>query len=280
MERNDLLNEIIASSATAYERESSPQPASVSYQNTDLAAPYKAGNFNFSYKGGSDEAVVTFKAFLRFRNGIEQPEKDKFRRVLKDSVSCWDRAAQLEIKDNTGAYSKKIVLRFQLAEVSKKEEANKVIDVYKEGKRLVPFFPKDVLGVVARQVNVHADIDVKTMAHELGHVWGALDEYNRSFKSVGHVGRKSPLLKDTSALMHDGDEFRVRYFTHFGRAILKVFFNLEKYRRPVIINKTPVATAINGRISLLKRDISGALPYSTDQQFNPRFTTIQVARRR
>ncbi|MEZ4776194.1 MAG: hypothetical protein R3D00_23675 [Bacteroidia bacterium] len=279
MDRNNVTAEMNSPHDKAATRPQAAISKTIWLHNTDLDAPYIGGNFNFLYNSGSNEAIITLNAFLKFRENFSSAEKTNFIKVLKEAASYWDRAARIEIMDANKKYTKSITLRFLVKIVSQKKNANKVIDVFQKGKRVLPFFPKNT-EVVAREVNVHIDISKKTMAHELGHVWGYPDEYERGGKFIGHVGKGSPLIKDIKALMNHGDEFRGRYFTHIGRAILaKGFSHLDEFMQPVVVNGKVAATATIGRIVLLKKNISGEAPYPTNQDFNPKYTMFQVAQR-
>jgi hypothetical protein len=143
-----------------------------------------------------------------------------------------------------------------------------------------------------REINVFIGTTRNVLVHELGHVWGLLDEYDTKWIemkfSPGHVGSSSPLIKDTKAIMNIGyqdevsnsGEFRTRYFTHFGRALLPGFRGLKNYIRPVKHGGRTIAQTIQGRIALLKKDIAGSAPYTTDMPpFNPQFTYFQVTKR-
>ncbi|MDX2248682.1 MAG: hypothetical protein SF052_17990 [Bacteroidia bacterium] len=279
MDRNNIMSEVNLRQDKVNTSPMTARSKTIWLHNTDLDAPYVGGNFNFLYNSGSNEAIITLNAFLKFRENFSSAQKNDFIAVLKEAASYWDRAAKIEIMDANKQYTQSITLRFVVKIVSQKKNSNKVIDVFPSGKRVLPFFPKNT-EVVAREVNVHIDIDKKTMAHELGHVWGYPDEYERGGKFIGHVGRKSPLIKDIKALMNLGDEFRGRYFTHIGRAILgKGFSHLDQFMQPVVVNGKVAATATIGRVVLLKKDIKGDPPYPDSREFNPKYTTVQVAQR-
>lgn len=142
-----------------------------------------------------------------------------------------------------------------------------------------------------RELNVFIGSSRNVMVHELGHVWGLLDEYDvrwveKKF-SFGHVGTGSPLLRDKTAIMNEGymdergntGEFRGRYFKHLGRAILNAYWGLKNHVIPIQRNGKVVARSVQGRVALLKRNIAGAAPYANDVlPFNPRFTVIQVTK--
>jgi hypothetical protein len=166
-----------------------------------------------------------------------------------------------------------------------------VADVFAAGGRTAWPFAKD-RETVRRELNVFITSSRNTLIHELGHVWGLLDEYDTAWLekkfSPGHVGTDSPLVKDKKAIMNEGymdetgntGEFRGRYFQHFGRALLKSFWGLKDYMIPVRFNGKTVAQNVQGRIALLKKDIAGSAPYTSDvPPFNPQFTHIQIAKR-
>ena len=98
-----------------------------------------------------------------------------------------------------------------------------------------------------------------------------------------HVGAGSPFVQDKKAIMNedysDAGEFRTRYFRHFGRALLGAFWNVPEFVIPVKHNGKVISKTIQGRIALLKKNIAGALPYTTaPSSLNPVFDTIQIAK--
>jgi len=266
-------------------------PKTILLYNTDLNAPYFGGNFNFLYNGGADEATITFNTYLSYRKKYTDVQKRDFVNWLRDAVAVWDSAAEVQVKDNSGNYNKRIKLRFRLNLVSKAENANKITDIHPNNTWSSWFNGKN-REIVMRELNVFIGSARNVLVHELGHVWGLLDEYHTKWIemkfSPGHVGSSSPLIKDTKAIMNIGyqdeasntGEFRTRYFTHFGRALLGAFWGLNNYVAPVRFNGKTVAKSIYGRIALLKRDIAGSAPYTTDMPpLNPQFTYFTVSKR-
>lgn len=268
-----------------------PQPKTISLYNTDLKAPYFGGNFNFLYNGGASEAVVTFNTWLSFRKNYPDAQKRAFISRLQQAVAIWDNAAEVQIQDNRGNYVTKIKLRFKLNIVTDRKNANKITDIHPNNTWSSWFNGKN-REIIMREMNVFIGTSRNVFVHELGHVWGLLDEYDTKWLemkfSPGHVGTDSPLLKDTKAIMNIGyqdesynsGEFRTRYFLHFGRALLQAFWGLKNYIQPIVHNGRTVSKTIQGRIALLKKDIAGSAPYTTDQHpFNPLFTYFQIAKR-
>jgi hypothetical protein len=263
------------------------KPKNIWLNNTDLNAPYFGGNFNFLYNGGASEATASFNTVLSFRKNFSATDKSSFIDNLKKAADVWDSAAELQVKDVNGNYNTKIKLRFKLAFVKDSSHANKKTDVHPNGTRAVWFMEKDRENVM-RELNVFIGSSRNVLVHELGHVRGLLDEYKDrwiSMKlSLGQVGGGSPLLKDKTAIMNegywtDGGEFRGRYFQHFGRALLKAFWGLKNYMIPFKQNGKVVARSVQGRIVLLKKDIAGSAPYTTDMPpFNRQFTFVQIAK--
>lgn len=277
-------------------------PKTISRYNTDLNAPYFGGNFNFRYNGGSNEAVITYNTYLSYTKSFLsyiKPFSDLQKRQminnlinnLKNAANIWDNAAELQVKDATGNFNDRIRLRFKLNFVSNPKNANKRTEVHPPGTRTIFFMDKDRENVM-RALNIYIGSSRNVLVHELGHVWGLLDEYKDrwiSMKlSLGHVGAGSPLIKDKISIMNEGyiderlnnGEFRTRYFQHFGRAILGAFWGLKKYMIPVHAGGKVVANTVQGRIALLKRDIAANPAYTTDRlPFNPVFTGIQIAKR-
>jgi peptidoglycan hydrolase-like protein with peptidoglycan-binding domain len=279
--------------AREFETASPPvsSPKTISRFNTDLNAPYFGGNFNFLYNGGSNEAVITYNTYLSYTKSFSEAQKRQLINNLKRAVAVWDGAAEVQIKDAAGNYHDRIRLRFKLNFVNDPKNANKRTQVHPPGSRTVFFMDKDRENVM-RDLNIYIGSSRNVLVHELGHVWGLLDEYKDrwiSMKlSLGHVGADSPLIKDKISIMNEGyadeafntGEFRTRYFQHFGREILRAFWGMKKYRIPVRVNGKVVANTVQGRIALLKRDIAGNLPYTSNRlPFNPVFTGIQIAKR-
>lgn len=268
-----------------------PGPKTIWLYNTDLNAPYFGGNFDFLYNGGANESTVTFNAYLSYRKPYTDPDKAAFVHRLRSAVAVWDNAAEVQVKDNSGNYNTKIRLRFKLNFVSSTKHANKIVDIHPTNTWSSWFNGKN-REIVMRELNVFIGTTRNVFVHELGHVWGLLDEYDTKWIemkfSPGHVGSSSPLLKDTKAIMNIGyqdeaansGEFRTRYFTHFGRALLPAFWGLSNYMHPVRHGGRIVAQTIQGRIALLKKDIAGSAPYTADRPpFNPQFTYFQLTKR-
>jgi len=307
MERNVLLRELLTgvrSPAGSYDnlntknlgyefetRPAIPGPKTIALFNTDLDAPYFGGNFNFTYNGGASEATIAFNTFLSFRKNYSAQQKANFISNLKDAIAVWDKAAAVEILDKNNTIRKTITIRFKLNMVSDRKNANKITDIHPENTWSSWFNGKN-REIVMRELNVFIGTSRNVLVHELGHVWGLMDEYDTQWIemkfSPAHVGKNSPLLKDTKAIMNLGyqdevsntGEFRGRYFKHIGRALLKSFWHIPDYRKPIVFNKKTVAQTLVGRIVLLKKDIAGSAPGAGDVlPFNPRHTIIQVTKR-
>jgi peptidoglycan hydrolase-like protein with peptidoglycan-binding domain len=269
---------------------SRPVPKSIWRNNTDLDAPYFGGNFNFLYNGGSSEAQITFNTYLSYRKNYSEPLKRAFINHLDAAAKVWDGAAELQVRDISGNFNQRIKLRFKLNIVRDSKNANKKTDIHPDNTRSAWFMGKG-RETVMRELNAFIGSSRNVLVHELGHVWGLLDEYDirwieKKF-SLGHVGTGSPLLADKLAIMNDGyadelrdtGEFRGRYFKHFGRAILGAFWGLKNHVIPIKHNGKVVANSIQGRIALLKKNIANSPPYANDSSpLNPRFTLIQVAK--
>ena len=261
-------------------------PKNISRYNTDLNAPYFGGNFNFLYNGGSSEALLTYNTYLSYTQPFPAAQKQLLVDNLMKAVAVWDRSAEIQVRDAAGNYNDRILLRFKCNIVTNPKNANKRTQVHPRGSRTVFFIDKDRENVM-RDLNIFIVSSRNVLVHELGHVWGLLDEYKDrwiSMKlSLGHVGPGSPLLNDTSSIMNSDytntGEFRTRYFQHIGRAILGAFWGLKKYMIPVRFNGKVVANTVQGRIALRKRDIAGNPPYTADRPFNPVFTEIRIAKR-
>lgn len=267
-----------------------PRPKTIWLNNTELSAPCFAGNFNFLYNGGANEAIITFNTQVHFRKNFPATAKANFIKNLKDAGAAWDEAAEIQVKDNTGNYSKRIRLRFIVKIVTDSRNMNKRTDVFPQGSRSMVLMEKDRENV-ARELNVFIGSTKPVLAHELGHVWGLKDEYRDSgWKgrivmglSPCHVGAGSPIINDNIAIMNDGvrgtGEFRTRYFSHFGRAILNSFWTMPNHIIPVIQNGQVVAKTIQGRVVLLKRNIDQtAPPYTVNRPLNPQYGLLQVAK--
>lgn len=267
------------------------RPKTIALFNTDLDAPYYGGNFNFTYNGGTNEATVTFNTYLSFRKNYSATQKAGFIDNLKEAVAVWDKAAAVEIADKNGNFNQSIALRFKLNIVRDKKNANKITDIHPENTWSSWFNGKN-REIVMRELNVFIGTSRNVLVHELGHVWGLMDEYDTQWIemkfSPAHVGKNSPLLKDTKAIMNLGyqdelsnsGEFRGRYFKHIGRALLKAFWHIPDYRKPIVFNKKTVSQTLVGRIVLLKKDIAGSAPEASDVlPFNPRHTIIQITKR-
>lgn len=270
---------------------SRPVPKTIARHNTDLDAPYFGGNFNFLYNGGANEALITFNTYLSYRKNYPEAEKRNFINNLKRAADVWDAAAEVQVRDINGNYNDKIKLRFKLNIVRDSKNSNKKTDVHPTGSRSTWFIGKG-RETVMRDLNAFIGSSRNVLVHELGHVWGLMDEYDARWiekkLSLGHVGTSSPLVKDKKAIMNEGyadeigntGEFRGRYFKHFGRALLNSFWGLKNNVIPIKHNGKVVSRTVQGRIVLLKKDIAGSAPLTNDiLPFNPRFTAIQVAKK-
>ncbi len=248
--------------------------------NTDLDAPYRGGNFNFLYNPGANEATITFTTYFSYRGNYTNAQKQTLIENLQNAINAWDSAAELQIRDNSGAYMTKIKLRFMLQIVQNSKFANKKTDVHPTDTWSSWFNGKN-REIVMRDLNIFIGSSYETLCHELGHVWGVKDEYKekgaqawveRKF-SPAHVGTDSPLLKDENALMNKGYEFRGRYFKHLGRALLKSFMHIPEFRKPIVVGNKTVAYQVIGRIALLKKHINGGTP-DDFHQFNPQYIDV------
>jgi len=260
-----------------------PMPSSINLYDTDLNAPCFAGNFNFMFDANTNKATATFNTDLSFKSAAI--DKGKVFARLQEAANYWTNAAALEIKDKNGNYSRRIDLGFQVKTVANPKYANKRTSVHPDGSKAILLMQKD-REVVSLEMHIFASSSPLVIAHELGHVWGLKDEYKDSGKigwvtmkvSPCHVGTRSPLLNDTNALMNGGNEFRTRYFKHFGRAILNAFWRMPNHIIPVIRNGQVIGKTIQGRIRLLKKTVTGGA-HNTFGPLNPQFDIIQVAKR-
>jgi hypothetical protein len=260
-----------------------PQAKTIWLHNTDLNSPYVGGNFDFLYNGGASEAIITLNAFLSWRKTFTPDQQNRFKARLAAAAAVWDNVAQVQLKDGSGGFNKTINLRFNLNFVQDRDNANKVVDVHDTDTRAVWFTPYKNRSMVMREINVFIETKTEILAHELGHVWGLLDEYDQNWLenhfSPGHIAGDSPLMKDKDSLMNIGIEFRTRFFTHFGRAIAPAFWDLPGFVQPNVYNGKTVSRSIMGRIVLLKKDIAGNTPGTSGNPLSPAFTSFQVTRR-
>ena len=268
------------------------KPKTIWLNNTDLNGPCFAGNFNFLYDGGADEAIITFNTKINFRENFSRHQKSDFIYNLNEAAKMWDNAAEIQMKDTQGNFTRKIRLRFNLAIVTNAGNANKITDVHKPGTRAIPIIIQKDREIVSRQMNVFINSDKYVLAHELGHVWGLSDEYkdrgasgwlNMKF-SPCHIGTGSPYINDKISIMNEGysdaSEFRTRFFLHFGRTILSAFWNSPVFIRPVIHNGKRVARSIQARVALLKKNLKGEAPFTNNMPYNPLYTPFQIAKLR
>jgi len=268
----------------------SPRPKTIAIHNTDLDEPFFGGNFNFLYNGGAPEAKITFNTHLSPTRSFQQKDIDELKLKLEDAGTKWNGAAELQVSDINGNYNHRIKLIFEVKVFPHSKFSNKRTQVHPKGSKSVPFFIQKDRETVMRDLNIFIKSDRNVLVHELGHVFGLRDEYKDGWFtmkfSMGHVGPNSPYVKDKIAIMNEGasddsndfGEFRTRYFVHFGRAILKSFMGLPNFTKPIKQNGRVVSKVVIGRIALLKKNIAGDPPYTSDQPNNPQFTVIQVAK--
>jgi hypothetical protein len=261
--------------------------------NTNLNAACPWGRFNFLYNSGAAEAWITFNTQVVYKQSYTPDAKKDFIKNLCDAAAIWDKAAEIQIKDKRGNYSTAIKLRFKVECVTDAKNMNKRTEVFPPGSKATSStLPNQE--AVDKELNVFIGSSAPVLAHELGHVWGLPDEYTYTKKkgllewltirrNNCHVGNKSPLVNDTKAIMNYGinitGEFRTRYFLHFAKAILNSFWNVPDHVIPVIHNGKVVSRTIECRVALLKKDMTGAWPYGSDQPFNPQFAEIKMHRR-
>ena len=269
----------------------SPRPKTIALHNTDLDAPFFGGNFNFLYNGGAPEAKITFNTHMSFTKPFLQSDKDALKLKLEAAGRIWSGAAELQVRDISGNYNHRIKLVFEVKVFPHSKYSNKRTQVHPTGGKTFPFFIQKDRETVMRDLNIFIKSDRNVVVHELGHVFGLRDEYKDGWftmkLSMGHVGPNSPHVQDKIAIMNEGaiddsndfGEFRTRYFVHFGRAILKSFMGLPNFTTPIKHNGKVVSKSVIGRIALLKKNIAGDPPYTSDRPHNPQFTVIQIAQR-
>ncbi len=267
------------------------RPKTIWLHNTDLDAPFFGGNFNFLYNGGAPEAKTTFNTYLSYTRAFSDPDKTDLKAKLRNAGRIWNNAAELQVRDINGNFNHRISLGFEVNILTNPKNANKRTQVHPTGGKSIPFFIQKNRETVMRDLNIFIKSDRNVVVHELGHVFGLRDEYKDGWFtmkfSLGHVGPNSPYVKDKIAIMNEGaiddsndfGEFRTRYFVHFGRAILKSFMGLPNFTTPIRHNGKVVSKVVVGRIALLKKNIAGDPPYTSDRPNNPQFTVIQIAKR-
>jgi hypothetical protein len=268
-----------------------PKPKMLWVRNTNLNAPCFVGKFNFLYNSGASEATVTFNTKISFKGRYTAQQKTDFINNLRQAADIWDKAAELQVRDKTGNYNHRIRLDFKVNIVTDSKNMNKETEVHPAGTKASIFLGKD-REVVNWDLNLFINSQPPVIAHELGHIWGLSDEYKDSGvlgwltmkTSPCHIGKGSPFVNDTASIMNAGGltnagEFRTRFFMHFGRALLNSFWNMPDYVTPIKHNGKIVSRTIQGRVALLKKDMTGAWPYGSDQPFNPQFGLITVTRR-
>ena len=269
----------------------SPRPKTIAIHNTDLDAPFFGGNFNFLYNGGAPEAKITFNTHLSPTRSFAQTDLDALKLKLENAGRIWSGAAELQVRDISGNFNHRIKLVFDVKVFPHSKYSNKRTQVHPPGGKSIPFFIQKDRETVMRDLNIFIKSDRNVVVHELGHVFGLRDEYKDGWFtmkfSLGHVGPNSPYVQDKIAIMNEGaiddsndfGEFRTRYFVHFGRAILKSFMGLPNFTTPIRHNGKVVSKVVLGRIALLKKNIAGDPPYTSDRPNNPQFTVIQIAQR-
>jgi hypothetical protein len=240
------------------------------YSDTDLDAPYSAGNFDIVYDG-KGEAKITFITNLNFKEKFTKNQRENFTERFKSAVAAWDKAAQIEILDTNGKVLKTVALRFEIKIVDESERVNKETEIHPKGttySALTALSRDKDREIVMIEANLGIESEFKTLVHEFGHILGLEDEYDDGRLDWINPASPRPFLdspdytsQDFSAIMNMGEEFRPRYFNHFAKAILAVesashYFKSEVHHS-ILENRVELVTYGSARIRLLKSDING-----------------------
>lgn len=202
-----------------------PDPGPFSEYNTDLGK-FSHGNFDALYIPGEGELWIVLKVKYKFEKGVTGPEQAAVKANLGQAVQAWDNA-QATLESAMFVLNPVIRIRFILREVTSGE--HKVVDV-ESGPR------REWIGM---DINVSKHTTVATFVHELGHVYGNYDEYRGSGLG-GWIERRmywhdNDHLKDTTALMNGGTQFRGRYFDHMQKWVNKHFLKVKAVYGKVVV---------------------------------------------
>src|SRR5262249_7872328 len=175
---------------------------------------FSHGMFDVAYDPDEGELNVTLKVKYAFQEGITPADQTYFKGWFKEALRNWDKA-KVTFETSGFTLNPVIRLRFLYREVSSGQHF--VVDVQKNERR----------SFVAVDINVWKGISLRTMTHELGHVFGNYDEYGGSGLK-GWIERRmywhdKGHLDDKNALICSGNQFRVRYFDNFPRYVNENF---------------------------------------------------------
>jgi hypothetical protein len=186
--------------------------------DTDLNK-FSHGNFDVEYLPDQAIVLTTFRAKYEFEQGIPVTFQQEMKKGMLRAIENWSNSGVYLWTSNSEALNEVIEFRFRLVEST---TYNKIIDVYKDSMR--PY--------VFRDLNISIDwrFDIKTLTHELGHVFGNYDEYGGE-GILGWIERRmwwhdNDHLDDHEALMNSGLEFRTRYFDHYQAWVNEHFARL------------------------------------------------------
>jgi hypothetical protein len=176
-------------------------------KNTELGALW-IGNFDFSLTK-KEGVLITFKFKFWFENGISSNEEEEFKKTFFEAFENYWGTNPYYLKGNEKAIAPKIPIRFLAKEVTD-NSFHKVV-VVNDGW---------IRAYVSKNVNLYDNSNHKTIAHEVGHVFGLRDEYDGgSWENMMWHGDEDH-EEDHWALMNNGQEMRPRYFEHVKAEVL------------------------------------------------------------
>lgn len=194
-------------------------PGPFAEHNTDLGK-FSHGNFDVAYRPSDAELVITFKAKFEFESGIPIYQQQEMRNGFQAGIAMWNNSGIYMQTANAEALNEIIRFHFELVETN--SGYHKIIDVARNNIR--PWVFMDL------NISIDWRYDIKTLAHEMGHVFGNYDEYGGT-GFLGWLERRmwwhdNRFLHQTDALMNSGTTFYPRYFDHFQRFVNKHFEDL------------------------------------------------------
>ena len=187
-----------------------------SAKNTSLGK-FSHGNFDVEYDPASATLQVTLRVKFEFADGISADKQRQFKDLFQQAVGRWDQSGVYLKTDQPQALNQTIKIRFKAVE-SAVYHKRVIVDRDDDG---------EYRARVLWYIGLSQFDAVRTITHELGHVFGNYDEYAgegvQSWFERRLWWHDNAYMKQTCTVMNEGTEFPVRYFDHFANFVNENF---------------------------------------------------------